>query len=34
MKKPKFLKLNNFSEDYKTCELNIIQKWLKETYEI
>ena len=34
MKKPKFLKLNNFSEDYKTCELDIIQKWLKVTYDI
>ena len=34
MKKPRFLKLNNFSEDYKTCELNIIKKWLKETYDI
>ena len=34
MKKPKFLKLNKFNDDYKTCELDVIQKWLKNTYDI
>jgi hypothetical protein len=32
MKKPQFLKLKGFKEDYKTCELSILIKWIKETY--
>jgi DNA topoisomerase-1 len=34
MKKPQFLKLKGFKEDYKTCELSILIKWIKETYKI
>ncbi len=34
MKKPKFLKLNEFKEDYKTCDIEIIHMWLKKTYDI
>tara|TARA_B100000902_G_scaffold394521_1_gene451034 strand:- start:3052 stop:5430 length:2379 start_codon:yes stop_codon:yes gene_type:complete len=34
MKKPKFLKLDKFDNDYKLCELNIIKDWLKNTYDI
>jgi len=34
MKKPKFFKLNGFSEDYKICELNILHNWIKEKYKI
>ena len=32
MKQPKFLKLAGFKEDYKTCELSILIKWINETY--
>ena len=31
MKKPKFFKLKGFKEDYKTCELSILIKWIKDT---
>lgn len=34
MKKPKFFDIKNFDQDYKTCDLNIIKTWLKETYDI
>lgn len=34
MKKPKFLKLTDFKQDYKTCALDIIHTWLKQTYDI
>ncbi len=34
MKSPKFLKLKSFKEDYKTCELNVLIDWIKETYKI
>ena len=34
MKKPRFLKLNGFKEDYKTCEMKILQDWIRETYKI
>ena len=34
MKKPQFLKLKGFKEDYKTCELSILIKWINETYKI
>ena len=32
MKKPKFLKLNKFKEDYKVCEIEILKDWILETY--
>jgi DNA topoisomerase-1 len=32
MKKPKFLKLTEFKEDYKTCDIELILAWLKKTY--
>ena len=34
MKNPKFLKLKGFTEDYKSCELNILLEWIKEIYNI
>ena len=34
MRKPEFLKLKDFDDDYKTCSLEYIKKWLKETYNI
>jgi len=34
MKKPKFLKLTDFKEDYKTCPIDSIHTWLKKTYDI
>ena len=34
MKKPRFLKLNTFKEDYKTCEKDLLFDWIKETYKI
>ena len=34
MTKPKFHKLNGFTEDYKTCNKDIIKDWIKETYKI
>ena len=34
MKKPKFLKLTEFKEDYKTCEIEVLHMWLKKTYDI
>ena len=34
MKKPKFLKLAGFKEDYKSCDIEIIHTWLKKTYDI
>jgi hypothetical protein len=38
-KKPRFLKLNEFIKEhgvnsYKTCDLNVLIKWLEETYKI
>ena len=32
MKKPKFFKLKGVKEDYKTCELSILIKWINEIY--
>jgi DNA topoisomerase-1 len=32
MKKPQFLKLKSFTEDYINCDITIIKKWIKETY--
>ena len=34
MKKPKFLKLAGFKEDYKSCDIELIHTWLKNTYDI
>jgi len=34
MKKPRFLKLDGFSGDYLTCELTVLQKWLKTKYDV
>ena len=34
MKKPKFLKLTGFKEDYRTCAVEVLQAWLKKTYDI
>lgn len=34
MKKPKFLKLTGFKEDYRTCGIDVLQAWLKKTYDI
>jgi DNA topoisomerase-1 len=34
MKKPKFLKLTGFKENYRTCDINILHAWLKKTYDI
>lgn len=34
MKKPKFLDLKGFTEDYKTCPLENIKKWVKEVYNV
>ena len=34
MKKPRFLKLDEFSGDYLTCELTVLQKWFKTKYDI
>jgi DNA topoisomerase-1 len=32
MKKPEFLKLNDFKSDYLTCDKNLILNWIKLTY--
>ena len=34
MKKPKFLKLEGFTDDYKTCDIEVIHTWLKKKYDI
>ena len=34
MKNPSFLKIKGFSEDYKTCSLNNIIDWIKQTYKV
>ena len=34
MKRPQFLKLNGFEDDYKTCSEKNIRSWIKEKYEI
>lgn len=34
MKKPQFLKLNDFDNDYKTCSLEYLKKWINDKYEI
>ena len=32
MKKPQFLKLNEFNDDYVTCSLDFLKSWIKEKY--
>jgi DNA topoisomerase-1 len=34
MKKPKFLTLKGFEEDYKTCDITVLKSWLKEHHDI
>ena len=34
MKRPSFFKMHGFSEDYHTCDVAHIQRWIKETYNI
>ena len=34
MKSPKFLKLKGFTGDYKSCEINELLDWIKETYNV
>ena len=38
MKKPKFYEIKSFAkdtnEDYKICDLNILQSWVKEKYKL
>jgi DNA topoisomerase-1 len=32
MKKPQFLKLNEFNDDYVSCSLDFLKSWIKEKY--
>ena len=34
MKKPRFLKLDGFTQDYMTCDLSIIKNWFEKTYDL
>jgi hypothetical protein len=34
MKNPTFLKLKGFTQDYKTCCVDIIVEWIQKTYKI
>ena len=34
MTKPRFLKLNGFREDYRTCEMEVLTGWIKETWKV
>ena len=34
MSKPKFYKLNEFKENYKTCDNTVLKEWINETYKI
>ena len=34
MTKPRFLKLNGFNDDYKNCDIEILLKWIKDTYKV
>lgn len=34
MKKPQFFNLNDFKEDYLTCDISIIKEWVKNKYNI
>jgi DNA topoisomerase-1 len=31
-KKPEFLKLNGFKDDYRTCDKDLLMNWIKQTY--
>ena len=32
MTKPQFYKLNGFKEDYKSCSVTLLKKWINDTY--
>ena len=32
MKKPKFISLKGFEEDYKTCDVDVLKSWLQSTF--
>ena len=34
MKTPKFFKLNGFNENILACDLDILQRWIKQKYNI
>ncbi len=34
MTKPKFYKLNEFKENYKSCDIDVLKEWINETYKI
>ena len=34
MKKPQFLKLDEFNDDYKNCSLEFLKSWIKEKYDL
>jgi len=34
MKTPQFYNFKNFEENYKTCDINILKTWIKETHKI
>ena len=34
MSKPRFLKLNGFKDDYKTCGIEVLKDWIKETWKV
>ena len=34
MKKPQFLKLGEFNDDYKNCSLEFLKSWIKEKYDL
>ena len=34
MKKPQFLSLNGFGEDYKNCDVKILKDWIKNKYNV
>ena len=34
MKKPQFFSLNSFPHDYRTCDIDILKQWIKDTYQV
>lgn len=32
MKKPKFISLKGFEEDYKTCDVDVLKSWIQSTF--
>ena len=34
MKKPEFFKLKGFPDDHKTCDIQVLKSWIKETYKV